>query len=70
MSRDDALKLPRLVVETMEALVLDGWVKARTAPGQKGWPRFAIDYERIMHENHDVSKIELDARSPDRQARA
>ena len=41
----------------MEALVLDGWVIAETRPGYKGWPRFEVDYERIMHENRDVSWI-------------
>jgi flavin-dependent dehydrogenase len=55
ISQDDKLRMPRLVVETMEALVLDGWVKARTVPGHRGWPRFEVDYERIMHENRDVS---------------
>ena len=57
MSQEDRIRLPRLVVETMEALVLDGWVIAETRPGYKGWPRFEVDYERIMHENRDVSWI-------------
>ncbi len=60
MSEEDMLRFPRLVIETMEALVLDGWVKARTVEGFRGWPRFEIDYTRFMHENRDVSSI-LDA---------
>jgi flavin-dependent dehydrogenase len=60
MSHEDMLRFPRLVIETMEALVLDGWVKARAIPGYKGWPRFELDYTRIMHDNKDVSGI-LDA---------
>jgi hypothetical protein len=57
MSQEDMLRFPRLVIETMEALVLDGWVVARTAPGHRGWPKFELDYTRIMHENKDVSSI-------------
>jgi len=57
MSEQDMLRFPRLVIETMEALVMDGWVKARTVTGHRGWPRFEIDYTRFMHDNNDVSKI-------------
>ena len=54
MSVQDAAKFPRLLIETMEALISDGWVVARKVEGHDGWPRFSIDESRFMHDNDDV----------------
>ena len=50
-----ALTFPRYVIEAMEAMVLDGWVKAEKRPGEDGWPSFTIDYTRFIHPNQDVA---------------
>ncbi len=54
MTRDAALQFPRQLVELLEAMVLDGWIEARTEPDQAGWPEFNLDYTRFMHVNRDA----------------
>jgi flavin-dependent dehydrogenase/uncharacterized protein YjhX (UPF0386 family) len=50
-----ALTFPRYVIEAMEAMVLDGWIKAEKRPNEDGWPPFSIDYTRFIHANQDVA---------------
>ncbi|HWD39466.1 MAG TPA: NAD(P)/FAD-dependent oxidoreductase [Fimbriimonas sp.] len=57
MSREDAENVPRMVIETLEALVLDGWVIGRAIEGFRPWPKFNLSYEQFMHENRDVSQL-------------
>jgi flavin-dependent dehydrogenase len=57
LNSEQAGKFPRSLIETMEGMVLDGWLVARTQEGHDGWPEFSIDYERFMHANRDVSKL-------------
>lgn len=56
LDQTSALTFPRYVIEAMEAMVIDGWVKAESRPGTPGWPPFQIDYSRFIHDNTDVSK--------------
>jgi hypothetical protein len=55
LSKEEALGFPRHLVETMEAMILDGWITARTVEGHDGWPRFSLDYSRFLHPNRDVA---------------
>jgi hypothetical protein len=52
-----AMKFPRLLIETLEGMVLDGWVKTRFVEGEEPWPEFKLNYERFMHANRDVAAL-------------
>ncbi|MBI1334872.1 MAG: hypothetical protein GC165_18555 [Armatimonadetes bacterium] len=61
MTREQMLAFPRLMVEALEAMVLDGWVIADTVKGFDPWPQFTINYERFMHSNRDIAlKVKAD----------
>lgn len=55
LTREEKLAFPRFLVESLEAMVLDGWVEASTKPGFDVWPKFTINYERFMHPNRDIA---------------
>ncbi|RYG19152.1 NAD(P)/FAD-dependent oxidoreductase, partial [bacterium] len=57
LSSDLAIKFPRMMIETLEGMALDGWVKTRIDPNEEGWPEFNIDYERFMHPNRDIATV-------------
>jgi hypothetical protein len=57
LTSDLAAKFPRMLIETLEGMILDGWVSARAESGFDPWPEFTIDYERFMHANRDVAKL-------------
>ncbi|MBS1708707.1 MAG: tryptophan 7-halogenase [Armatimonadetes bacterium] len=48
---------PKLLIQTLEAMIADGWIVAKVVPGHDGWPKFDIDESRFMHENKDVAKL-------------
>jgi flavin-dependent dehydrogenase len=56
MTKDQMLAFPRMMVEALEAMVLDGWVIAETKRGFDPWPQFTINYERFMHINRDIAQ--------------
>lgn len=61
LTREQMLAFPRLMVEALEVMVLDGWVVAETIPGFDPWPRFELNYERFMHPNRDIAaKVEAE----------
>lgn len=41
------------VLKSLEALVSDGWVKARTDPDSLALPPIEIDFSSVIHPNHD-----------------
>jgi len=57
LNSEQATKFPRMLIETLEGMVMDGWVHARVQDGFQGWPEFTVDYERFMHANRDVSRL-------------
>ncbi len=56
LPREAATKFPRQLIETLEGLVLDGWISTRIEDGFEGWPKFEIDYSRFMHANRDIAE--------------
>ncbi len=54
---EDAPYFPMLVIEALEAMILDGWVKCRTVEGFTGWPRFTLDTDQFVHDNRDASRV-------------
>ena len=49
----DPAKVQLEVLKTMEALVADGWVIARTQPGSVPFPAMNLDLSAVVHTNRD-----------------
>ncbi len=51
-------------MKTLEALLSDGWVNARSEPGMRSVPPIAVNTSTVFHPNHDVSDIEKATAAP------
>jgi flavin-dependent dehydrogenase len=49
----DPAKAQIEVLKTLEAMVSDGWVTARTAPGAEPFPAVNLDFSSVVHSNRD-----------------
>jgi hypothetical protein len=49
----DPAKVQIEVLKTLEALVSDGWVVARTVPGAEPLPPVNLDFSSMVHTNRD-----------------